>query len=351
MMTRVYFKCHLVASGVRLNPVRLPALFNVRRAHQITVTLRLPTEEEQQTGFRIDDAQCEGEMNFDPNDKVVEALRALSEHRLPEGGKPRSAWSDARAFVDESGNLLENHMAPWEALPEPLQSYLTQSGSELNEAIRAALGVLRWRLGDEGRHQPYSSRGCFFSFDGENWMMAPMRGEVHGWMVGDLRITEEVACDVQRLLDEHEDEPLAHALWREGWDQRHTNRRSALLLGITALEVGVKQFISSRVPEADWLLEEAPTPPITRMLVEYLPKLPALEHGITIRSPLPEVMKTIKRGVEFRNKLAHTGRSTYSYETLQEILLAVRDVLWLLDSNRGMIWAHSHMRQPEVPEG
>ncbi len=162
-------------------------------------------------------------------------------------------------------------------------------------------------------------------------------------MVGSLRLTPEVAKDVQSLLDERQEEPLAHVLWREGWDQRLANRRSALLLGVTALEVGVKQFISSRVPPADWLLEEAPPPPIARMLVEYLPTL-SPENGDTLRVPSLDIVQTVKRGVDLRNKLAHTGKSTYSYETLEEILLAVRDVLWLLDSNRGMIWAGSHIR-------
>jgi hypothetical protein len=342
-MTAIFFEGRLTARGVRLNPAHVPAVFKVRRTHEVEVTLRLPDEEEQEIGHKLENALCEGQMNFEPNDKIVGALRALAEHRVPTGGKPRSEWSNDWTFIDEAGNLRDNHIAPWEVLPQSLQSYLTQSWSEVDDAIRASVGALRWRLADKGLHQPFSGRGSFFSFDGANWMRAPMQVFVSLSEVGDLRITDGVARDVQVLLDEGENEPLAHALWREGWEQRHANRRSALLLGISAVEVGVKQFISSRVPDADWMLEEAPTPPITRMLAEYLPKLPAQDQW-PIRIPPPELLKTIKKGVDLRNKVAHTGRSTYSYETLEEVLLAVRDVLWLLDSNTGRSWADSHMR-------
>ena len=343
-MTVIFFEVRLTARGVRLNPADVPAVFTVRWTHEVEVTLRLPDEAECEMGHKKENAQCDGRMSFEPNDKIVQALRALAEHRLPTGGKPRSEWSDDWEFIDKDGNLLDNHMAPWEVLPQSLQSYLMQSSSEVDQAIRAVVGAVRWRLGDEGLHQPFSGRGSFFSFDGANWLRAPMQGFVYGWAVGDLRVTDEVAADVQSLLDDGENEPLAHALWREGWEQRHANRRSALLLGISAVEVGVKQFISSRVPDAAWMLEEAPTPPVTRMLAEYLPKLP-VQDGRPIRTPSPELLKTLKKGVDLRNKVAHTGRSTYSHETLEEVLLAVRDVLWLLDSNRGRTWADSHMRE------
>jgi hypothetical protein len=170
--------------------------------------------------------------------------------------------------------------------------------------------------------------------------MMPAQGMVFGWAVGDLRVTEAVASCVQQLLDANEDEPLAHVLWREAWDQRHSNPRCSLLLGMTALEVGSSSFISIRVPDAGWLLEEVPSPPTTRMLMEYLPKLPAGDHA-KVLVPSLETAKELKKGVELRNKLVHTGRSSFSNETLQTILLSVRDVLWLLDSTRGLAWAAS----------
>ncbi len=149
-MTVVFFKCQLVAGGVRLNPAGLPARFAVRRTHEVAVTLRLPNDEELELGFRPENAQCEGQMHFEPNDRIVEALESLANHRLPNGRKTPSEWAKEFEFVDEEGKLLDNHMAPWEALPQSLQSYLKQSASEVEWAIRAAVGVLRWRLADEG---------------------------------------------------------------------------------------------------------------------------------------------------------------------------------------------------------
>src|SRR5918992_486833 len=44
-----------------------------------------------------------------------------------------------------------------------------------------------------------------------------------------------------------------------------------------------KNFVAELVPDAEWLVEEAPTPPLVSMLKNYLPKLPAkstIEGGV-----------------------------------------------------------------------
>ncbi|MCW2996849.1 MAG: hypothetical protein JWN65_398 [Solirubrobacterales bacterium] len=330
----MHFKYAVTARGVRLDERGLPARF---RAGRTTVTLRLPDPEEQDQGFTRDNALCDAHFALEPNPKVAEALGALAEGRLPPDSERREEWGREYDYIDEHGRLRENYVAPWPVLPQRLRDFLTQTSKELTTAIRTVVGVLRWRLGDEGHHEPLSSRGLFFSLDGETWHHAPRQTSLYVTTVGRLRVTDDVAASVQHLLDAEEEEPLAHALWREAWEQRHTNPRSAMLLGVAALEVGVKHFISAAVPEATWLVQEAPSPPIEAILVHYLPSLPAGGE-----SPGDDAIRVVRKAIHVRNRLVHSGCSNFTYETLETSLVAVRALLWKLDADRGFGWAKDH---------
>ena len=58
-------------------------------------------------------------------------------------------------------------------------------------------------------------------------------------------------------------------------------------------------------------------------------------------------MEIIRNGVNKRNTAAHVGTATVTYDEVNEILLAVLDVLWMLDYYRGLNWALENMR-PEI---
>jgi hypothetical protein len=120
-----------------------------------------------------------------------------------------------------------------------------------------------------------------------------------------------------------------------------------LAIGVAALEVGLKKFIAELVPEAEWLVEEVPSPPLVSMLKNYLPKLPArCTFGGEVLPPPRKLRRIIHSAVEERNRVAHsTGSAALDYEALKESLLAIRDVLWLLDYYRGLQWASTHVRE------
>ena len=61
-------------------------------------------------------------------------------------------------------------------------------------------------------------------------------------------------------------------------------------------------------------------------------------------APPEELLKLLKKGVTLRNSVAHVGEQTLDRETVEQILFAVRDVLWLLDYYRGFEWAYDHIR-------
>ena len=72
---------------------------------------------------------------------------------------------------------------------------------------------------------------------------------------------------------EDKPEPLAHKLIRESKELIFSNTRSAYVIGVTALEVSVKQFVSFKSPSTKWLLKEMQSPNIYKIMSEYFPEI------------------------------------------------------------------------------
>jgi hypothetical protein len=166
-----------------------------------------------------------------------------------------------------------------------------------------------------------------------------------------IRPGEELLFAIMGIINDERDEPVGHKLFREAWKNKASDRRSSLLMGIAAAEVGFKHCVTALVPQTDWLVEQVPSPPLVTMLRDYLPLLPAKNTigGKVLPPPKPEILDVLTKGVNLRNKVTHTGAAEPAYETVEEVLLAVRDVLWLLDFYRGHGWALGYVR-PEVRE-
>ncbi len=106
-------------------------------------------------------------------------------------------------------------------------------------------------------------------------------------------------------------------------------------MAMSALEVGFKSYAAEAVPQAAWLIENIPSPPLLKLLRDYLPTL-APEGA----APIPKRLLTIvNKAVEARDKTVHLGREAPEYPVLSDVFDAVADVLRLLDSYRGHAWA------------
>jgi hypothetical protein len=164
-------------------------------------------------------------------------------------------------------------------------------------------------------------------------------------------------ADLLRLHEDDVEEPFAYELIREAWAQREANPRSALITSITALEIAVKQFIARRVPGADWLVENVPTPDVIKLLREYLPTLdppPGARPGAGRFEELPEELRRLllKRRNQ-RNDIIHKPAAYESAERpdlvqitperAESAVLAVREVLYRLDLADGYAWAVAHV--------
>jgi hypothetical protein len=327
-----------------------PLQFNYVKPHPSTVTLSWRFPEGQKSIDRLADVLCTVHVDRDVSGKLRIIFESLAANRLPQGSqtpdRTSSVFGDPYSYIDPQGNIAQGHVAPWELLPQAYKAFVSEVVNELDTYVRKTIRVLRWRCDISGPHNPVRSIGLTsWSFDGKLWMQLTREASVILSSHLVPRITDAIRDEVMQMVEAGVSEPIAHELYREAWEQRSANPRSALIIGIAAVEVGVKQYVSTVLPQAQWLVDHLPSPPVVPILEEYVPKL-ASEGASKVQQLLipQELLQTLKKGVKLRNDLVHSSARAPSHGTLQEVLGAVEDVLWILDYLCGFDWALQYVR-------
>ncbi len=163
---------------------------------------------------------------------------------------------------------------------------------------------------------------------------------------------EDNGAAVEEMLTAGAAQPVQFALLNEAERNAASNPRSALVIAIAAAETAIKST-ASEVCYSDalsWLLEKAPSPPLVSMLGDFLELLPCRSSPSgKMRRPPKALLKTLERGVQARNKIVHGRSESVAPQELVDLLLATRDLLYLLDYYRGHEWAKQRL-SPEVRE-
>ncbi len=166
-----------------------------------------------------------------------------------------------------------------------------------------------------------------------------------------LFLKDETQAQILHLTNKFKNEPIYHGLFREAWGQRTTNPRSSIVTGMSAAEVGIKQCIGVLVPDAQWLADNVPSPRLKKLLTAYLPTLPAVNKiNGNVVAPSKNVMEALEKGVTLRNEIVHLGKQSPQLESVESILLAIRDLLWLIDYYCGHEWALNYIREETLAE-
>jgi hypothetical protein len=219
--------------------------------------------------------------------------------------------------------------------------------SDLRSILKSTIDLFRWRHGlAEGPTNAGQNVEAFYSGDGDRWLNVSLVRSVHlGVGIAFKKSLRDVPPEeIVRLVELGNQEPVAHQLFREAWELRRPNPRSAIVIGMAAAEIGVKDLIASLVPNSHWLVKEMPSPSIVKILREYLPTLPVRARFTdkTLKPP-PELITLIRKGIEFRNGLVHAGAALPDWLELERILRAVNDVLWICELYAGNVWAGSYV--------
>lgn len=312
----------------------------------VDVLLRKSTEEEVKQDHKQNKSFCLGTWEQTPSDRIQSVFADLERRQMPEGWN-RNHWS--RSSVDAEGRIKENHGVHLGLFPHAFQDFARSVNKTLNRTCERIVKAIRWRYDIGGPPRSLARVSFKWTADDSTWHDMPYDFGASVEVLNGFRpgpTTAETLTGILRTRDE----PVGHELFREAWNNRTSNPRSSLLMGIAAAEVGFKECVADLAPGAAWVVENSPSPPLVAMLSDYLPTLPArcTIGGKVIPPPKKEILDVLRnKGVNLRNKVTHTGAPAPETGTLKEILLAVKDVLWMLDYYRGDEWALQNVR-PEI---
>jgi hypothetical protein len=296
---------------------------NLGKAREVSINVNHQTQQFCITLERMPENKMYA--NFDKNDQLISAV---TEYKL----NPKRE----KQFAEINSNLSNS-----------LKEFTTPILAALYDILIQTIKEYRWRLRNESATNPIKYWNFnFYSTDGIIWKLFPIAPAlVATW---GLFVKQEYSDaefkSIGELLSTNQPEPLGHDLLHEAWELRKTNPRSALVIGMAAAETGFKQFCSIHAPDASWLIENVPSPPLVKMLEEYLPLLDTKYkiYGHTLPPPEP-LTEVLKKGVQLRNGIAHGKQTNLKKETVEEILNAIRDLLYLLDFYNGHLWAWEHV--------
>jgi hypothetical protein len=135
-------------------------------------------------------------------------------------------------------------------------------------------------------------------------------------------------------------EPLGHTLLHEACSLAVESPSGAILIMVAAVETSIKTHISRVAPDTAWLMEELQSPPIFNVLRDYIPWVHQRRgEDMSFWTLVWPAIKKIKKLIEVRNKVAHTGKIPEDAEPVRAYLQVVSDILYLLDVLDGHEWA------------
>lgn len=248
--------------------------------------------------------------------------------------------------VSSDGNIRKGYSPTANFLPEDLRDLCISAGIDLEKSAVRFVELLRWI---EKAIGPVKIRDTSDQRIGLYWKTTQNKYYSVPWPKSEpIKITgsgfdgftwtdedQKTFSNVWKNKDNQE--PLGHQLLREAIGISEHNIRSALLICYSALEVGVKQHISKCAPDAGWLAMYAPTPPLVKILKDYLPIIHGNKEDFRKWSDIKPDLNIVTKFVEDRNRLAHRGESTTG--SLEEYLRVTGDLLFAFDVLEGHSWA------------
>lgn len=257
--------------------------------------------------------------------------------------------ANGKICIDADGHITDGYALKFSGLPRSLQTICDEASQTLASSVERFLKLIRWSQNSDTPSQPFKHLSVYWRAAPGPLCLVPRKLQSQigrsprgiTWELRDQQIVNE-------LWSADREEPLGHELLREATDLLGHAPRSALLCLCSALEAGLKQHISERVPQAAWLAVEMPSPPIHKMLSGYLPKLHPEAATLVNWDALKRTFKLCQELFEDRNQLAHRGvmpeRATADIHKYRD---AVADTLYVLDVLKGFEWA-KELVEPEA---
>jgi hypothetical protein len=181
-------------------------------------------------------------------------------------------------------------------LSEELESELAGLTNYVSMMTRRVLSIIKYCLNQyEIDEELMSSKGTYWSKDGNDWKRISQRLHLVTWVSGIQPINEEGHNRIQSFLDSGYEPFLALRHLHRA--QKENNPRHQWIEATIAAELAIKEFLIRYKPDLETLLIELPSPPLDKMYRQVL------NH---YAKPLPKnIVNELKNGAEIRNRLLH----------------------------------------------
>jgi hypothetical protein len=289
----------------------------------------------------------------------AQAFASLEAGQMPAGSAaPERPLGQLSACGQIQGRIAS---IPLSLLPRPFQQFVSTIQERLTTEGYRAVQLLRWRACELGPERPFTNTSLAWRRSDGGWESFPGETGLSMDYVAYFEVRSAAHHELQSLFASGSREPFTYELIREAWALRGTSPRTSLSIAITALEVGVKQFMAQRVPddERSRITDEPFDDIISALKNEVLTLAPPLgSHPSASKlDPLPtDLLELLERRRHQRNMLSHNPR-TYLKATGQptrahaiEAVLAVRQVLLRLDVADGHLWARRYLSDLPLEE-
>ncbi len=231
--------------------------------------------------------------------------------------------------------------------PADISQLIERAESELASETDRFLKLLRWRQGCDAPGEVVQHRAPYWRVGDGKYRLAPLDGgptqEIVVPAMFGIRWDPEHLAALDALWSASDrTEPLGHALVREAAALASESPRSSILIMTAALETAVKMHVSHISPDTAWLMQEVPAPPISKILRDYIPAIHRIRgRDVVFWDKLKPFISKAQKLIEVRNKVAHTGRIPEDAGSVEDNLVLVSDLLYLLDVLDGHDWAKS----------
>jgi hypothetical protein len=323
------------------NPARREPLEFICEDPEISLSIK--SDSTHSSGFY--NLVCKVTCELPADSHLVEFVQGLeSGQYVSVSGAPLRlpVYSKGIEYINSSGHILEGTSIFAEHCPLELQEICSQARKRLEEQQERFLRLLRWSQNIDAPHFTFTwEPSLCFCVTGPEYILVPQVREASqaGRPPRGIRWSNDKDSAIRNLWSNLEiSEPVAHELLREAVHLYRSAPRSSLIMTSTAIEIGVKDHISRLKPITRWLLEKMPSPPIHKVLRDYLSLIHDGHPAIKDWNALKPLWKTCQKIAEDRNVLAHAGINPNN-EILIAYISTAHDVLYILDVLEGHTWA------------
>jgi hypothetical protein len=347
----IRFLLYSQLQDIMFNPARKEPLEFTCEDPEINLSIRSePIGNDLHSGFR--NLVCKVTCELPADSDLVEFVQGLENGRyiaVPGAPLRLPVYSKGVEYIDSSGNILAGTPIFAEHCPPSLQELCSQVRTRLEERQERFLRMLCWRQNIDAPHSIFESApSLHFCVTGSKYMLIPQVGEESRMRRSPrgIRWSDDKDSAVRSLWsDLNISEPLAHELLREAIHLYQSAPRSSLIMTATAIEIGVKKHISRVQPITSWLLEKMPSPPVHKVLRDYLHSIHEGSSAIKDWNALKHLWKKCEEIAMCRNALAHNTGANPDNDILISSMSTAHDVLYILDVLEGHTWARDFVEK------